>query len=316
VPAHVWSDVIDDLVQMRVKSVVYSGIYSDPLCVEERLLVSLLQKGGPYWGVKLYTYGLRLTQRVREAIVQAALDGPADSSYIRFSKPTVDPKIAEEMCRPRRGIDGRELLRMEEANLEALFDLAAARAFPLEISLNCRVTRLNGDPHALADLLRWLADTPARVQLRFTTDYEPTGATTSVRSKFRALYVGPKEAWQRIRAAIQLARFQELDRLSFRTVAQDSRCNVPRCLNRLLFSAISTEGRVYPCQGVAARRYEHLAYGDVQDKRFREIWSDFTKSLADSDRDPIGQGCPHSAAAGEVLINQSLAADSQQPPDD
>jgi radical SAM protein with 4Fe4S-binding SPASM domain len=90
-------------------------------------------------------------------------------------------------------------------------------------------------------------------------------------------------------------------------VEKGSRCDIPTCLNRLLFTAISTEGKVFQCQGIAARAFQELAYGDVTQKSFPEIWSDFTDSLSRGDADPVCQGCPHCAAAGEVLVNLALA---------
>lgn len=310
-PPELWLRLFDDLIEMGVGSVVCSGIYSDPLCLEQDLLVRLLDKGGPHWGVKLYTYGIQLTAPIRQAVVRAALAGPAGRSYVRFSKPTVDPRVAEVLCRPQ-GMGGATLLRREEANLQAMFEQAEACGFPLLISLNCRVTQINGDPRSLADLLRWFADTPAPVRLRFTTDYEPTNATPAVRKRFADLYVEPDDAWDRVQAAIELARFRAVDRLSFRAVAKDSACHVPRCLNRLLFAAVSADGKVFPCQGIAAKAFESLACGDLRTARFPQVWSDFADGLARGGPDPVSQQCPHCAAAGEQLVNLALAIEAEE----
>jgi hypothetical protein len=293
---------------MGVRSVVLSGIYSNP-ANDAHLFVRLLGLGGPHWGCKVYTYGMSLTPSVQHAIVEAARAGPKEaSSYIHISKSAADADVFSRMCRPR-SLDAAAALRAENERLQEFFELARERGDPLGITLNCRVTKINSSPQHLDSLLRWFAETPDEVQLRFTTLYLPTAAPDKYRERFyKDLYVPPAEAWSAIQNAVGVVGLDNLSRrVSFRAVDEFSRYTGPACLNRLLFAAISTSGQVFPCQGIASPVYEHLSYGDLATDRFPQIWRRMVDEYHRKP-DPIHLGCPRCAAAGETEVNAAFAA--------
>ena len=308
--ADTWAQLIADLKEIGIPSVVYSGIYSDPACVDENLLIELLDMGGSAWGIKLHTSALQLSEPVCWAMIRAAQADPKRESYVCVSKVTVNPAVMETMCRPT-GMTGKQALQQQEENLERMFFLAQAAGFPLTIVLNCRMTRTNTHLHDIADLLNWLSRTPAQVSMRFTTDYLPTAAGAGLKKRFYSnMYLPPSEARQRLASAIELAGFRQTKRITYRPVASQVRHAERICLNRLLFSAVSTSGKIYPCQGIASEAFAHLAYGDLHVKRFPEIWADFTASLRQGNSDPIASGCPRCAAECERQICRALAEEA------
>lgn len=308
--ADTWVQLIADLKDVGVPSVVYSGIYSDPVCVDEDLLIELLDNGGPAWGVKLHSSALQLSEPVGRALIRAAQADPRRESYVCVSKVTMNPEVMETMCQPA-GMSGVQALQQQEENLDRLFSLAQAAGFPLKITLNCRMTRINAHPRDLADLLSWLNRTPEQVSMRLTTDYLPTAAGTGLKRRFYSdIYLPPREARQRLALAMELAEFWQTKRITFRAVASQVQHDLKICLNRLLFAAVSTSGKVFPCQGIASEAFRHLAYGDLQVRRFPEIWADFTASLRQENSDPIASGCPRCAAECERQICRAMAEET------
>jgi radical SAM protein with 4Fe4S-binding SPASM domain len=264
--------------------------------------MSFLYRGGPHWGVKLHTYGLGITPMVREAIVQASLDDPYNQSYVTLSKSTTDPAVFRDMCRPLANAPN---LQAEEANLRDLFNLVGRHGSRIEVRLNYRITRMNGRPHQIADILRWLADTPQFVKIRFTTDYVPSGASLEYLSWFaNNVYIPPGVAQNSISKAIVDAEFWEVDRISFRD-PEASNYSGNTCYNGLLFSTVAANGRLYPCQGVAVSAYDRLSYGDLTQRRFSECWKEYVELWRDSN--PIEDGCPKCAASCERMINDAMA---------
>jgi radical SAM protein with 4Fe4S-binding SPASM domain len=307
VPEHLYHELLDDLAEMGVPSVVYSGIYTNPI-TDQRLVADLLRRGGSRWGVRLHAYGLGLGPSVRQAIIDAALAGPKGESYATFSKLTTDPEVFGRLCRPQ-ALAPAEALRQEQANLLALFELAERAGFPLGLTLNCRITKINGSARQLADLFRWLADTPSRVRMRLTTDYVPTAAPDAFRRRFLSeLYVEPEQAERVVREAIAISGLTDTGRVSFRPIEPDSAYDGPRCYNRLLFAAVSASGQIYPCQGAASPVYAKLAYGDLRQQRFPAIWSRFIESFHEN-HEPFEPECPHCAAACESQINAAIHAE-------
>jgi hypothetical protein len=294
---------------MGVPSVNYSGIYTDPL-QDEKLAIALLKRGSRRWGVRLHTLGWGLTNPLRDAIIEAALAGPDDYSYVTFSKATTDPRTYARMCRPRF-VSSEGALRQEEANLLAFFRLAAANGFPLGVTVNCRITQINGSPQLIAELLRWFNDTPSGVRLRFTIDYLPTRSPAEYVRQFQdRLYVDSTQARRAIAEAIELSGFSALERIALRSVEPDSRYDGPTCHNRRLFAAISASGKVHPCQGIASPAFDALAYGDLRHERFPVIWERMSGVNYWQQPDPIDMGCPHCAAACEKHINTTIAIEA------
>jgi len=275
--AQAYYQLLEDLQIMGVPSVVYSGIYSDPT-TDSDLLCELLRRGGPHWGVKLHTYGLGLNEDLCRAIVFAATVGPPRSSYLTISKVTTDPQVYQEMCRPT--IDPEVALAREEANLRRLFTINQEAHAPLTVHLNCRVTQANGSPEQLANLLLWLRTTPPWVQLRFTPDYVPTGASSAYCEKFmRTVYLDGPTVLHRLRDATLQTNLNPTSRISFRDV--DGTCyQGPRCYSSLLLAAVSTTGCVYPCQSIASAVHQPMAYGNLYHERFPTIWQRFTSTWA------------------------------------
>jgi len=300
-----------DLKAMGVPSVVLSGTHTDPLQADEQLLAQLIAMGAKAWGVKIHTVGLTLADSLGAAILDAAEADPNQDSYITFSKLTRNAQVAQAMCRPR-WIDGAELVERQEQRLLRFFDQAEARGFPLEVTLNCRLTRINSDADDLADLLQWHANkVPARVKLRFTSDYIPPAAPPHCAKRFlRGIYLSPCQARARLDAGIARASLTEDQqaRLSFRAVEIGAAGDIVMCGNCRLFSCVSPEGLIYPCQALAGRPFRYLAYGDLRTRRFPEIWRDFASSI-DSRLDPAQMCGVRCGAECERNICRAVARD-------
>jgi len=315
-PAETLLQLYRDLMDMGIASVVLSGTHTDPDCLEAALLERLIRMGGPAWGIKLYTFGLRLDRRVQSAIVEAAQADPRHDSYVTFSKPTTDPQVMQHMCRPRAlKMSSREVLRLQEQSLSSFFALAAAGGFPLSVLVNCRLTRFNAHPASLAELLRWFADeTPVPVRLRITTDYLPTLAPRWYRRQFfDRIYLPPRDARRALDEALDAAGLSAChrERISFRAVPAVPYHDVAECFNALVFAAVSPDGLVYPCQGMAGAPFAHLAYGDLKRNRFPEIWAGFIRTVRAGRFNPIAAGCPHCAADCERQICLAMAAEAK-----
>lgn len=291
-----WLQLLEDLDSMRVPSVVLSGNYSDP-AADQSLLIEVLKRS--VWGVKLHTYGIDLTDQLSRSILAAAFNDP--DSYVSLSKVTTDPEVHALMCRPHYD-SAANMLRYEEANLVRFFNLARSFDWPLSISINCRLTRINGTQSSISGMLGWLESVPSQVKLRFTTDYIPTSAEESYRNKFNdEIYLDAKSATLAILSAIEQTGFHQMERLSFRF--PETVCSSDRCYSNLLLSAVSTSGQVFPCQGIASPRNGHLAYGDLQTERFPTIWNRFVEHW--KDRDEVSS-CPHCQAPCERQLNEAL----------
>jgi len=312
-PGRILLQLYRDLVDMGVTSVVLSGTHTDPACLDGRLLSRLITMGGPAWGIKLHTFGLNLSRRIQHAIIEAAQADPHRDSYVSFSRLTTDPKALRGLCRPRR-MSGLQVLRAQEKTLRSFFTLAAARGFPLSISLNCRLTRLNSGLDTLVDLLRWFADhTPPAVQIRMTTDYLPSLAPHGYREHFFSeIYLPGDEARRRLARAIDKAALPgpQRQRIHLRIVPCVPRQDARECLNGLLLAAVSAEGLVFPCQSIAGAGFRHLAYGDLRRDRFGHIWSAFIRALRTGRVKPTWTNCPHCAAECERQVCLALAAEA------
>ena len=313
-PPAVLCRLFNDLIDMGVSSVVLSGNHTDPACLDTELLTHLIRTGGPAWGIKLYTFGLRLDRSVQHTIIEAAERGPHRGSYISFSKLTTDPEILRRMCRPC-GRPAGDALRIQEENLCSFFDLATARGFPLSVSLNCRLTRINGAPESLADLLGWFVrNTPPAVRLRITTDYAPVLAPEVYRRRFfHSIYLPPREAHQSFDRAARIAALtpDQRERITFRAIPAEPKHDVGACFSRLLFAAVSPNGLIFPCPGIAGARMQHVAYGDLKKRRFPQIWSDFVRNLSAGRCDPIRAGCPHCATECDRQVCRAIAAEAE-----
>lgn len=298
-PWGVYEDLLDDLWKMGVPSLVLSGAYSDPT-VNEGLLLRILGRTGGTWGVKLHCYGYGLDRELREAIVRAAQEDSTKESYVTISKVTTNSYVYQRMCHPPP--PALDSLDREQENLEEFFNLVERSRSNLTVRINCRVTQINGDPRHLAELLRWFDDTPDRVTLRFTSDFVPSHSTPEFRSRFLDdVYMSPGIARQSLHTAVDLARFTRLDRISFRDPEQVVYGGT-RCYNSLLFSAVSTGGLVFPCQGIAGR-FSESSYGDLRQERFPEVWGRFVRGRWNE----IDADCPRCVGPCERHINAALA---------
>jgi len=286
-PMELLTTLLSDISQMGTKSVVYSGVYSDPAADESRL-AALLATGADRWGVKLHTSGLLLTPLVRTA----AIDLADFDSYLSISKMTVDPLIYAKLCRPIG--DPESALAKEQENLAALFHELRP---PLTVSFNCRVNRITAP--GLPNLLRWFQDnSPLLIRLRFTADYKPTLATGNTDWMMPA-----SEAAETVWHAAKQARFQSMERLSFRYT--DGLYAGATCYHQYLIAAVGADGMVYPCPAIAGDGFKHLAYGDLRRHRFPTIWKNVVNSQ------PIGQ-CPRCVAACEKQLNTALDQEIKQ----
>jgi hypothetical protein len=289
--------LIDNLIEMRVPSVVLSGTYSDP-STNADLLCHFLQEGGPHWGVKLHTYGLGLTPAVRQAIVAAALASPTSGSYVTISKCTHDLLTYVDLCRPVWGMNPG--IKAEEGNIISLCELAAECNTPLTIRLNCRVTRINGNATQLTHLLQWMQCLPNTVGIRFTTDYMPSSAPETYRKWFLThVYVDAAEAERAIKAATKASHIDP-SRVSLRDVEASS-YDGSLCYNGLLFASVAATGKIFPCQGISFRQYDHLAYGDLRTESFSLAWLRYVAAWPH-----MADGCPRCAASCERMINDAF----------
>ncbi len=318
-PPEILLEVRADTLRMGVPSFVVSGTHTDPACLDEPLLCRLLAMSADWpnrnQSLKLYTYGEGLTPAVQDALIAAARADRTHDSYLRLSMLTLDPGIFAKMCRPHhRTLSPAEVLAQQQENTRNLLRRIREGSVPLGISLNCRLTQLNGrSPEPVAELLRWFAaNLAAPATVRFTTDYVPTLAPPSYRERFfREIYVDPETAARTVRDAIRMAELttEQRSRVSFRPVDPESsqRSRLGVCFNQYLFAAVSPEGLVYPCQGIAGKPFRHLAYGDVKEKSFVEVWSEFCATSASSPSRPILRGCARCAAACERAICEAGA---------
>jgi hypothetical protein len=290
---------LDDLEEMDVQSVVLSGAYSDP-STDEQLLISVLDRAGPRWGVKLHTYGLGLTPAVRAAILRAAEAGPA-GSYVTISRVTMDPAVYQRMCRPVG--DPTTLLQRDTDNVAALFSENTTHPDQLVVRLNCRLTQLNRDP---SDVLRWLMRVSDSASIRFTPDYVPTLATEHYAQRFiREVYLAPDAAEAAVEAAIAATDFPRA-RASFRPLASSAYAGM-RCFSCLLLTTVSTGGLLLPCQGIASPAYQALAYGDLRTERFPAAWTRFTAQYHEL---PIWD-CPRCVGACEQQLNTAMCEECE-----
>ena len=289
-----WLDLLGDLEELGVPSVSYSGAYTDP-ATDEELLSSLLKRGARRWGVKLHTCGLALTERVRGAVLYAAGQGIGDN-FVNLSKVAVDQRTFERMCRPSGS------LQTENERLTALFRAGEGCEGFFTIRLNCRLTRINGTVRHLTELLRWLASTSDRVPIRFTTDYQPTSAPPEYCSWFRQkVYLPPAEAQDAIARAVEATGFRAT-RVSFRA-AEGAHYAGDRCYNGLLLAAVSANGMVFPCQGIASSKFAAVAYGDLRQESFLDAWRRYVFAWPTSSR---RHDCPRCVGACEGHINAAL----------
>ena len=299
-PAELFLKLVDELAVMGVPSVVLSGLYSDPT-TDKSLLTALLNKGGSYWGVKLHTYGLGLSSEVQKSIIRAAELDPFHDSYVAITKLTTDPVVYKEMC----GVGSRaaSLLLQEQDNLAQFFDLVESVDSELSVRINCRVTKLNGDVEHLADLLRWVGSVSRRVAVRFTTDYLPSLASDEYKQWFfNSVFLPVLEVKNRVLSAASRAGFDS-KRISFRDVSGECVYSGSKCFNSLLFSAVSTGGKVYPCEGIASYVFQDLSYGDLRLQGFCQIWADYMAKWASMDK---GASCPSCVSISDCAINKSM----------
>jgi hypothetical protein len=305
-PRRDWLRLLHDLRWLGVPSIVYAGAYSDP-CLDEELLAECLLFGAELWGVKLHCYGLSLSPIVAESVATAALRPGTPDNYVTVSKVTTSPDVYDRMCRPYN-MTPEHALRQEEEGLARLFDAMERTGWPCAVTLNCRLTKINAGRYDLADLLRWFKTTPARVRMRFTTDYTPSKATPQYLAKFSArIYLSPEEASHRLWKALAESGCP-MDRVSFRAPDREPRYDGDRCYNSLLLAAVATDGGVYPCQSVASPANDGLCYGDVKSRGFGEIWVDYVCTWHDREQ-PRDRGCPSCTAACEAQLNEELRRD-------
>ena len=304
-PRGVWLSLLEQLRNMGVPSVVYSGAYSDPT-MDEELLAEMLLWGGKEWGVKLHCYGLSLSSLVAESISTAAVQGLPQESYVTVSKTAVDPDVYDRLCRPYN-MTAEHALRLEEEGLRRLFDAMERTGWTARVSLNCRLTQINAERQHLADLLRWFSGTPEQVRLRFTTDYRPTRATDEYLRRFGAeVYISPEEAGYRLWRAMGDSGCSH-KRLGFRVTDPSPRYEGDRCLNALLLSAVATDGSVFPCQSIASPANAEMSYGSVLRRSYEEIWADYVLTWPARSKPP---DCPSCTASCEAQLNRSLKVES------
>lgn len=296
-PLELWEQLVLDLQDMQVTSVVISGNYSDPT-TDEQLLLRLLEIGKRYWGVKLHTYGSGLTWRLRTAILAAAIADPRCDSYLTISRHTDDPGVFREMCRPLG--DHLAAFRQERENIEAMF--VESHNSALKVMLNCRVTQLNAS--SLWRLLVWLKTVSPNVPIRFTTDYEPAHAPSAYLERFyREIFMPYPEAAAAVEQAVAISGIDPL-RASLRPVDVNQGECWPndRCYSSLLFSAVGASGHVFMCQGLASRVNQQMVIGDLRAERFPDIWSRYLQDWGRVD-------CCRCAGECERRINAAIQAE-------
>ncbi len=299
-PYALYVQLIDDLIGMEVPSVCFSGIYSDPTSSPE-LLCELLNRGGSHWGVKLHTYGIGVNSILQDCIIKAAEDDPNLDSYINITKLTTDPKVYKRMCHPLG--DAAELLEIEQSNLKQFFQKVDGLGVPLTVRLNCRVTQLNGTPDRVADLLKWLGEASDQVSIRFTTDYVPSLSPDSYLEKFfYEIYMPPVVVQSVIELALQNSGFDR-SRVSFRDVGSSLKYGGNRCFNGLVFAAVSSQGKLYPCEGAASPIFGALSYGDLRDGSFPDLWRKYVEGWL---QDKTELDCPRCVAACDWAINSAM----------
>jgi len=306
-----------DTLRMSVPSFVLSGTHTDPGCLEEEVLCRLLRMSAESrrcrQSTKLYTYGECLSPPVQDALIAAARAGRAGDSYVRLSMVTVDAGIFVKMCRPHHpDLSPADVLTRQHERARDLVRRVREESAPLGVGINCRLTKLNADgPEPIVELLRWFADNlPGPARMRFTTDYVPTLAPRAYRDHFfRDIHIGPARAGEIVRDAVRMAQItpEQQSRVSFRAVDPDSRQHTGLCFSQYLFAAISPEGLVYPCQGIAGKPFREVAYGDLKEKSFDQIWSDFREKATTDPSWPLRGGCEHCTAACERAMCEAGA---------
>lgn len=293
-------ELLYDLQELGVPSIVLSGAYSDPT-TDQHLLLRVLQTIACLWPVKLHTYCLGLTEKIQLAILRAAWHDQTKSSYVTLSKVTMSPHVYYEMCHP--SISPDDALGMEDRNARSFLERCHAsnneNDHVITVRFNCRLTKINSLPRHLADLLRWVKDLPLPVPIRFTTDFPPNHAPSYYQQKFRdEIYLGPEDALGRIKKAVEDSDFP-WDRVSFRNASVKS--YEGPCLNGLLLSAVATSGDVFPCQSQASPKLLDMAYGNIENVRFSEIWRNFVHNY-----DRMVPTCQHCVTPCESQINVAL----------
>ncbi len=308
IPPDKLKEVVEDFRDMGGQRLELSGICrTDPCSGRTEPLVAAISAFTGSGGVGLHTVGKDLTKEPRAAMIDASL-ATESACYVTFSLPALDPATLDVLCRPR-ALPAHKVLETQLANIGALIREAEAADAPLGIQLNVCMTRANR--HTPADALRFLKEfgEMSNLTVRFTSTYAPIAATAKVEAEFRhQIYVPPVEVASIVDRALNEVDLtdEQRNRVIYRAVERRPTHKSPFCLNQLLYTCLGCTGKFYPCQGIAGSIYDHLAYGDVRERRFPEIWRDFVASIASGGFDPIRLGCPSCGAATEAAVNDGL----------